>query len=143
MDKIIIEELQIYAYHGVYTKENETGQNFYINAQLETDTRSAGVMDDLELSTNYGEVCRFLHSFVTEHTYKLIETVAERAAEAAACLSANQESYPGSEEAGGADTSALWIGIGQDHQRMASYLHSLWIQYGRTGAVFKGSDSIF
>lgn len=82
MDKIIIEELQIYAYHGVYTKENETGQNFYINAQLETDTRSAGVMDDLELSTNYGEVCRFLHSFVTEHTYKLIETVAERAAEA-------------------------------------------------------------
>ena len=82
MDKIIIEDLQIYAHHGVYPKENEIGQNFYINAELETDTRRAGVMDDLNLSTNYGDVCRFLHSFLTEHTYKLIETAAERAAEA-------------------------------------------------------------
>ena len=38
--------------------------------------------DDLALSTNYGVVCRFLHTFLTEHTYKLIETAAERAAEA-------------------------------------------------------------
>lgn len=82
MDKIIIEELQIYAHHGVYPKENEIGQNFYVNVELETDIRKAGVMDDLNLSTNYGDVCRFLHSFLTEHTYKLIETAAERAAEA-------------------------------------------------------------
>ena len=38
--------------------------------------------DDLGLSTNYGVVCRFLHPFLTEHTYKLIETAAERASEA-------------------------------------------------------------
>lgn len=82
MDKIIIEDLQIYAHHGVYPKENETGQNFYVSAELETDTRRAGVMDDLNLSTNYGDVCRFIHSFLTEHTYKLIETAAERTAEA-------------------------------------------------------------
>lgn len=82
MDRIIIEDLQIYAYHGVYLKENETGQNFYISAELETDTRRAGLADDLELSTNYGAVCRFLHSFLTEHTYKLIETAAERVTEA-------------------------------------------------------------
>ena len=81
MDKIRIEDLQIYAHHGVYPKENEIGQNFYISVELETDTRRAGVMDDLNLSTNYGDVCRFLHSFLTTHTYKLIETAAERAAE--------------------------------------------------------------
>ena len=81
MDKIRIEDLQIYAHHGVYPKENEIGQNYYISVELETDTRRAGVMDDLNLSTNYGDVCRFLHSFLTTHTYKLIETAAERAAE--------------------------------------------------------------
>lgn len=82
MDQIIIENLRIYANHGVYREENEKGQNFYINAILETNTRKAGTLDDLDLSTNYGEVCMFLNSFLKEHTYKLIETAAEKAAEA-------------------------------------------------------------
>lgn len=82
MDQIIIENLKIFAHHGVYREENEKGQNFYINAVLETDIVRAGTLDELEFSTNYGEVCRFLDGFVREHTYKLIETVAERAAEA-------------------------------------------------------------
>ena len=82
MDQIIIENLMIYAHHGVYQEENEKGQNFYVNAVLETDTRNAGISDDLNLSTNYGEVCTFLNDFLREHTYKLIETVAEKAAEA-------------------------------------------------------------
>ena len=81
MDQIIINNLAVFAHHGVYHEENEKGQNFYINAVLETDTRNAGTLDDLDLSTNYGEVCTFLDSFLKEHTYKLIETVAERAAE--------------------------------------------------------------
>lgn len=82
MDQIIIEELKIFAHHGVYREENEKGQDFYVNAILETDTRSAGILDDLSLSTNYGEVCVFIDSFLREHTYKLIETAAERTAEA-------------------------------------------------------------
>lgn len=82
MDRIIIENLKVFAYHGVYPEENEKGQNFYVNAILETDTRNAGISDDLDLSTNYGEVCMFLNSIIKEQTYKLIEAVAENAAEA-------------------------------------------------------------
>lgn len=82
MDQIIVEDLRVYAYHGVYPQENEEGQNFYVSVTLDTDTRAAGLSDDLELSTNYGEICRFLYSFLREHTYKLIETAAERCAEA-------------------------------------------------------------
>ncbi|MBD5487680.1 MAG: 2-amino-4-hydroxy-6-hydroxymethyldihydropteridine diphosphokinase [Lachnospiraceae bacterium] len=82
MDQIIIENLRVYAHHGVYREENEKGQNFYITAVMETDTRNAGTLDDLDLSTNYGEVCMFMNDFVAEHTYKLIETVAEKTAEA-------------------------------------------------------------
>ena len=82
MDQIIVEDLQIYAYHGVYQQENEKGQHFYVSVILDTDTRAAGMADELGLSTNYGVVCRFLHTFLSEHTYKLIETAAERASEA-------------------------------------------------------------
>ena len=50
MDEIKIENLRVYAHDGVYREENEKGQNFYINAILETDTRKAGILDDLGLS---------------------------------------------------------------------------------------------
>ena len=82
MDQIMIENLKVFAYHGVYPEENEKGQNFYVNAILETDTRKAGISDDLALSTNYGEVCIFLNNYLKEQTYKLIEAVAENTAEA-------------------------------------------------------------
>lgn len=79
-DEIRIEDLEIFAHHGVYPEENEKGQLFLVRAVLYTDTRNAGREDNLELSTNYGEVCHFLTRYIQEHTYKLIETVAENAA---------------------------------------------------------------
>lgn len=81
MDEIRIEDLDVYAYHGVYPEENEKGQHFFVNARLFTNTRPAGLCDDLTLSTNYGEVCHFINQFMKEHTFKLIETVAEKLAE--------------------------------------------------------------
>lgn len=82
MDEIIIENLQVYAYHGVYQEENEKGQNFYVNATLYMDAAKPGKEDKLELTTSYGDVCHFIHNFVADHVFKLIETVAEKTAEA-------------------------------------------------------------
>lgn len=76
-DQIRIEELEVYAHHGVYPEENEKGQHFYVNATLYTNTRPAGIADDLRLSTNYGEVCQFITQFMQQHTFQLIETVVE------------------------------------------------------------------
>lgn len=81
MDQIRIDNLKIFAHHGVYPEETEKGQNFYVSAVLAADTRKAGKTDDLQYSTHYGEVCRFLNSFLTENTFRLIETAAERSAE--------------------------------------------------------------
>lgn len=81
MDEIRIDNLKIYAYHGVYAEENEKGQDFYVNAVLYTDTRKAGQEDALALSTNYGEVCHFVNDFLKVHTFRLIETMAEKTAE--------------------------------------------------------------
>lgn len=80
MDEIRIDNLKVFANHGVYKEEQENGQDFYINAVLYADTRKAGMSDDLEKSTNYGDVCHFINRFVSENVYKLIETVAENLA---------------------------------------------------------------
>lgn len=82
MDIIRIDNLEVYAYHGVYDEEKEKGQYFYVNAELYTNTRKAGMNDDLDASTNYGTACDFIHDFMTKHTYDLIETVAEQLAQA-------------------------------------------------------------
>ena len=80
MDEIRIDNLEVYAYHGVFPEENEKGQPFFVNMVLYTDTREAGLQDELTLSTHYGEVCHFVTAWMQEHTYKLIETVAENVA---------------------------------------------------------------
>ena len=81
-DEIRIDELEIFAHHGVYDYETKNGQKFYVNAILYTDTHKAGVTDELSESTNYGEVCSFITDFLTENTYKLLEAAAENVTEA-------------------------------------------------------------
>lgn len=81
MDEIRIENLEVYAYHGVLEEENKNGQTFYINAVLYTDLRKAGLQDDLTLSTHYGEVSHLINTCLKENTFQLIETVAEFTAE--------------------------------------------------------------
>lgn len=80
MDEIRIDNLEVYAYHGVFPEENEKGQPFFVNAVLYTDTRAAGLADELTLSTHYGEVCHTITTWMQVHTCKLIETVAENVA---------------------------------------------------------------
>lgn len=77
MDKIIIKDLEVYANHGVLKEENILGQKFLVSAELSVNTRKAGITDALELSVDYGRVCKFIHQFMKENTYHLIEAVAE------------------------------------------------------------------
>lgn len=81
MDKIHIKNLEIFARHGVFPEENALGQKFVVSAVLYTSTREAGRTDDLTKSIHYGEVSQFIKEFVETHTWKLLETVAERLAE--------------------------------------------------------------
>ena len=80
MDFITITNLEVFAHHGVFPEENENGQNFYINAKLYLSTRNAGLTDELSESVHYGEVCELIYRHMREHTYKLLETVAEQLA---------------------------------------------------------------
>lgn len=80
MDQIKIQELEVFANHGVFPEENALGQKFVISAVLYTDTRPAGQTDDLTLSVHYGEVSQRIREFVEGNTWKLLETVAEKLA---------------------------------------------------------------
>jgi len=81
MDEIRIDNLEVYAHHGVYPEEQEKGQRFYVNAVLFLDVREAGSKDDLSLSVDYGKVCNLLTQWMKEKNYYLLETVAEKLAE--------------------------------------------------------------
>lgn len=81
MDQITIQNLQVFAHHGVFPEENKLGQKFLVTAKLGLDTRRAGLSDDLTRSVNYGEVSAEIISFLQQHTYQLIEAAAERLAE--------------------------------------------------------------
>lgn len=80
MDQIKIENLKVFAFHGVYSSEKDKGQNFYVNATLYTDFKEVG--DEIEKSTDYGEVCNIIKETMTFRNYDLIETVAEKVANA-------------------------------------------------------------
>ena len=81
MDEIRIDNLEIYGGHGVHTDEKRTGQPFFVNAVLYTDTRQAGETDELPHTTHYGQVCRLIHKLLREKKYDLLEAVAEHTAE--------------------------------------------------------------
>ena len=81
MDKIKIENLEIFANHGVFPEENKLGQKFIVSATLYTDTRKAGKTDDLAASIHYGEVSQFIDTYVRQNTFRLLERLAESLAE--------------------------------------------------------------
>lgn len=81
MDQIIIQDLNVYAKHGVYAEENILGQQFLISITMDADLSEAGQSDDLESTIDYGSLCHFVTKYMHRHTYKLIESVAEHLAE--------------------------------------------------------------
>ncbi len=79
-DRISIKNLEVFAHHGVFPEENKLGQKFLVSAVLYTDTRRAGISDDLTQSIHYGIVSQQITDFLQNHTYQLIETAAEQLA---------------------------------------------------------------
>lgn len=80
MDKVIIKDMQVYAYHGALKEENVLGQNFFISLEMSLPLKAAGMTDDLTKGVSYAEVYERVEALAKENTFKLIETLAERTA---------------------------------------------------------------
>ena len=81
MDIIKIENIEVFAYHGVFKEENALGQKFLISLELYLDTRKAGKSDNLDFSVDYGKISDMAKNFIEQNLFKLIETAAEKLAE--------------------------------------------------------------
>ena len=80
MDHISIDNLEVFAYHGMYKEEETLGQKFLVSAKLYFDATAAGASDDLTKSVNYAKVCKGIDEWMKTNRCKLIATVAQRLA---------------------------------------------------------------
>ena len=78
-DKILLNDLQFYAYHGVLPSEKELGQKFLVNVELTaTSLRDASRTDDVSHTVDYAKAFRFIRTLVVSGPQRdLIETVGE------------------------------------------------------------------
>jgi dihydroneopterin aldolase len=77
-DRILLEGMVFFGYHGTLPAERELGQRFVVDVELRLDLRPAGLSDDLGLTVDYGEVHRQAKQVVEGEPVDLTETVAER-----------------------------------------------------------------
>ncbi|RFU66896.1 dihydroneopterin aldolase [Peribacillus saganii] len=80
MDKIYVNEMEFYGYHGVFPEENRLGQRFRVSLAIELDLSQAGKTDELEFSVNYGELYQLTREIVEGKPFKLVESIAENIA---------------------------------------------------------------
>ncbi len=80
MDCLYIEDLEVFANHGMFEEEVNLGQKFLVSARFFFDSSAAGKKDDLNLSVNYADVCADITNWMKTNRCRLIETVAERLA---------------------------------------------------------------
>ena len=76
MDKIIIENYEVVALHGVNPEEKVNPQRFLISMEIESDFSRCSKSDDINQTASYSAVCKLIKSFVGENSFDLIETIA-------------------------------------------------------------------
>ncbi len=81
-DKIILQGMVFYGYHGVNPEERIQGQRFVVDLELSRDLSQAGRSDDLSATVNYSSVFKVAREVVEGEPCNLLEAVAERLADA-------------------------------------------------------------
>jgi dihydroneopterin aldolase len=81
MDKIRINNIQLFAYHGVADEEQLLGQKFEIDVELNVDLSIAGKSDDLSKTVDYSYIYEIIKNEFCNSKFRLLETVAEKISE--------------------------------------------------------------
>ena len=82
-DRIALRGLTAKGHHGVFDHERENGQDFTVDITLHTKTARAAASDDLAQTISYADVADQVIGIITGEPVDLIETLAERIADAA------------------------------------------------------------
>ncbi len=77
MGRILMEEIEFYAYHGVYDEEQKIGGKYLVDIELDFNFEKPSTSDDLADTINYSEVYEILKKEMSKPS-RLIEHVAGR-----------------------------------------------------------------
>ena len=82
MDKILIRDLKIFAFHGVNEEEKINGQNFVFDIDLYVNMTKACYSDNVEDTVSYAKVIKTVTRVFTAKKYDLLEKAAQITADA-------------------------------------------------------------
>jgi dihydroneopterin aldolase len=82
MDKIIIRDLKIFAYHGVNPEEKRDGQNFIFDIDLYVNFTKACYSDNVLDTVSYAKVVKTVKRVFTQEKYDLLEKASQITADA-------------------------------------------------------------
>ena len=81
MDKILIRDLKIFAYHGVNPEEKVDGQNFVFDIDAFVDISVPCVSDNVEDTVSYAKIIKETVRVFTAQKDDLLERAAQRVAD--------------------------------------------------------------
>jgi dihydroneopterin aldolase len=81
-DRIFLQGIQFYGYHGVRDEERRLGQRFLVDVELRLDISRAASEDDVSATVDYSQVQTVVLEIGTRQKFKLLETLATRIASA-------------------------------------------------------------
>ncbi|WP_274648441.1 dihydroneopterin aldolase [Paenibacillus humicola] len=76
MDRMLLQGMRFFGYHGVFPEENKLGQQFYVDLELRLDLTRAAETDELEHTVNYAGIHELIKQIVEGPPFKLIEALA-------------------------------------------------------------------
>lgn len=76
-DKLILEGMVFYGYHGANRAERELGQRFVVDLEVTLNLAAAGASDSLEDTVNYSHLYRVVQEIMEGQPRNLLEHVAE------------------------------------------------------------------
>jgi 7,8-dihydroneopterin aldolase/epimerase/oxygenase len=78
MGKIIIEEMEFYAFHGHYKEEQIVGNRFLVDLELETSLDLAAETDQLKDTVNYQRAYQIIKDEMRMKKSSLLENIGKR-----------------------------------------------------------------
>ena len=81
MDKIIVKNLKIFAYHGVNPEEKENGQNFVLDIDAYVDISKPCQSDNVDDTVSYAKIIKETVRIFTSQKDDLLERAAQRVAD--------------------------------------------------------------
>ncbi len=80
MDKIFLNELKVDTVIGLWEWERRIRQTVVVDLEMSADIAKAAATDDVADTLNYKSVAKRVQEFVSESSFKLVETLAEHIA---------------------------------------------------------------